>query len=517
MKHKFYYNAVAGNNNDGYMAKYVDENENEFDFVVIPGTATSTSDCISLRLSKNTAALYYLPFINTVYTPSAYFEWNEDTSFFDPMSVLCLANSYGKSVTIQQKFSTTNKALAYPIKFNGMVAMNHYLQALNGKNAPDSIQYWNSYTNVGDLREARFSSVVDESLKKEVFNYGISTNIRNIEEQFDMSWDEIAEQSFDFENNKSLKFSNLHGVRYPITSDQNIDFDARISLSFAKGNYQYAARGPKFETVNDSPSQSNYNGDLYYQYVAQDKRQIGKTDNAWQFSNVVSGIYSIPPSSLSNKEVTYNQELPSSLFFADEVFYVQGSEPLVDYVHLIPVYNENDEDEVYFTPIRIGNAMYNRFPPMSESLYLTQLGKIRLYKDKEQNKWILNFSADTVSFNSYYYNPAVGHFECSGDRDPWANPNEESFNENGLVLTYIDGKGVEHPDAYLKIYPRRFSSYKNGSILIPCLLGDTRFNVGTWSDSIGRNIQPKYPLYEDDFQKVKTYVCADSGSYTIPV
>ena len=276
MKHKFYYNAVAGNNNDGYVAKYVDENGKEFDFVVIPGSSTSTADCISLRLSKNTAALYYLPFINTVYTPSAFFEWNEDTSFFDPMSVLCLANSYGKSYTMQQRFSTTNKALAYPIKFNGMVAMNHYLQYLNDKTSPDHIQYWNSYTYVGDLREARFSSIVAESLKKEVFNYGISTNIRNIEKQLNMSWDKIAEQSFDFENNKSLKFAYLVGVRYPITSDQNIDFDAKISLSFKKGEKQYAVRGPEFNTIYNSPSQPVYNGDLYYQYVAQDQRRNWK-------------------------------------------------------------------------------------------------------------------------------------------------------------------------------------------------------------------------------------------------
>lgn len=243
---------------------------------------------------------------------------------------------------------------------------------------------------------------------------------------------------------------------------------------------------------------------------------IGKTDNAWQFSNAVSGLYAIPPSSSYNKEVTYNRELPSSLFFADEIFYVEGSES-IDYVYLIPVYNENNKDEVYFTPIRIGYAGSSRFPPRSENLFLSQLGKIRLFKDKEQNKWILNFSADTVSFNSYYYNSAVGHFECSGDRNPWANPKEESFNEKGLVLTYIDGKGVENPNAYLKIYPRRFSGYNSGSILIPYLLGDTRFNASYWSDSTGRNIQPKYQLYKDDFQKVKTYVCSDSGSYTIPV
>lgn len=516
MKYKFYYNAVAGNNNDGYMAKYVDENESEFDFVVIPGTSTSVSDGTSIRLSTNTAALYYLPYINTVYAPSAFFEWNEDTSFFDPMSVLSLSNSYGKSQYAQQKFSTTNKALAYPIKFNGMMAMNHYLQYLNNKTSPDYIQYWTDRSYRGDLREARFSSIVDESLKKEVFNYGISNNIRNIEEQLDMSWDEIAEQSYDVAHYQNLKFAKLVGVRYPITSNENIDFDARISLSFSKTSKQYAIRGPEFKTIYNSPSLSSYNGDLYYQYVAQDKNRIGKAVNAWQCSNATSGLYSIPPSSSYNLESIYNQELPSSLLFADEVFYVEGSES-IDYVHLIPVFNENDEDEVYFTPIRIGYESSTRFPPRSENLFLSQLGKIRLYKDKEKNKWILNFSADTISFNGYYYNSAVGHFECSGDRDPWANPNEESFNENGLVLKYIDGKGVENPNAYLRIYPRRFSSYRSGCILIPNLLGDARFSVSYWSDSTGRNIKPKYPLYNDDFQKVKTYVCADSGSYTIPV
>jgi hypothetical protein len=423
------------------------------------------------------------------------------------MSVLCLANSYGKAYSSNQRYFTTNKALAYPIKLSGMLAMNHYLQALNNKTSPDHIQYWSSYTTVGDLREARFSSIVDESLKKEVFNYGISINIRNIEEQFNLTWNEIAEQSFDITTNQNLKFAYLQGVRYPITSDANIDYDAKISLSFSKGDLQYATRGPEFVSIYNSPSQSNYNGDLYYQYVAQDKSKIGKTDNAWQFTNAVSGLYRIPQSS------TYNQELPSAIFFADEIFCVEGSESM-DQVFLIPVYNENDENEVYFTPIEIGNESSSRFPPRSENLILSQLGKIRLFKDKEQNKWILNFTSDTVSYKTFF-NPAVGHFECSGDRDPWSNPRQADFNETGLVLTYIDGKGVENPNAYLKIYPRRFIG--SGSILIPYLLGDTRFNVSYWSSSTGRNIQPKYPLYKDDFQKVKTYVCSDSGSYTIPV
>lgn len=514
MKHKFYYNAVAGNNNDGYMAKYVDKNGKEFDFVVIPGASTSTADGTSLRLSKNTAVLYYLPFINTVYTTSAFFEYNEDTSFFDPMSVLSLANSYGKSITYYSKQNTTNKALAFPIKSNNMLAMNHYLTALNDKTTPDAIKYWNSYTYFGDLREARFSSVVDESLKKEVFNLGISINIKNIEDQLDMSWDEIAEQSFDYETNKRLKFGYIRGVRYPITSNENIDYDAKISLSFGKGDYQYATRGPEFRYIYNSPEQSSYNGDLYYQYVVQDIRQIGKTDNSWQFTNAPSGLYAIPPSSTYNKEVTYNQELPSSIFFADEIFRIESSENNLGDVFLIPVFNENDKDEVYFTPFEIGYEGSSMFPPYSERLYLSQLGEIRLFKDKEQNKWILNFSADTVNYNGSY-NSAVGHFECSGDRDPWANPNEADFTEKGLVLTYIDGKGVENPNAYIKIYPRRFIG--TGSILIPYLLGDTRFNASYWSSSTGRNIQPKYPLYKDDFQKVKTYVCADSGSYTIPV
>lgn len=513
MKQKFYYNAVAGNNNDGYLAKYVDENGNEFDFNVIPGSSTSTSDGISLRLAKNTAVLYYLPYINTVYTPSAHFEWNEDISFFDPMSVLSLANSYGKSVVANSKQNTTNKGLAFPIKLNDMLAMNHYLNAANYKTAPDSIKYWSSYSDFGDLRQARFSSVVDESLKKEVFNFGVSINISHIEQQLAMSWEDIAEQSFDFENSQNLKFAYLQGVRYPITSDETLDYDAKISLSFGKGEYQYAARGPEFRYIYNSPSQSYYNGDLYYQYVAQDKTGYGKTDNAWQFTNATSGLYTIPPSSTYNVESTYNSELPSAIFFGDEIFNVESSETMDD-VFLIPVYNENDEDEVYFTAIEIGDERSCRFPPSTENLLLSQLGKIRLFKDTIQNKWILNFSADTISYNGYF-NSAVGHFECSGDRDPWSNPNQESFNENGLFLTYIDGKGIEHPEAFLKIYPRRFTD--PGTLLIPYLLGDIRFTVDYWSDSTGRNIQPKYPLYKADFQKVKTYVCADSGSYTIPV
>lgn len=514
MKHKFYFNAVAGNNNDGYMAKYVDDNGREFDFNVIPGNVTSIDNCVSIRLAKNTAVFYYLPYINTVYTPSAFFEWNEDISFFDPMSVLSLANSYGKSSFYNSRQNTTNKALAFPIKLNNMLAMNRYLTVLNARTTPDSIKYWNSYTYFGDLREARFSSIVDTSLKKEIFNLGVSTNIKHIEEQLDMSWNKITEQSYDFEKNQSLKFAYLQGVRYPITSNENLDYDAKISLSLKKDDLHYATRGPEFRYIYNSPTQSSYNGDLYYQYVAQDKNRIGKTDNAWQFTDYVSGLYKILPSSTYNLESTYNKELPESIFFADEIFNVESSES-TDGVFLIPVYNENDEDEVYFTAIEIGDeAMFVKFPPSAENLVLSQLGEIRLFKDKDKNKWILNFSSDTVRYKAYY-NSAVGHFECSGNRNPWANPNDSDFTEKGLVLTYIDGKGVEHPDAYLKIYPRRFNG--PGSILIPYLLGDIRFEVDYWRNSTGRYIQPKYPLYKDDFQKVKTYVCADSGSYTIPV
>ena len=326
-----------------------------------------------------------------------------------------------------------------------------------------------------------------------------------------MSWDEIRERSYDFENNRALKYAYIQGVRYPITSNEDLDYDAKISLSFNKGEYQYATRGPEFKTVYNSPSQLYYNGDLYYQYVAQDMRQVGKTDNAWQFTNAVSGLYSIPPTTTTNKVVTYNEELPSGIFFADEVFTVATAEGR-DGVFFIPVYNE--DDDVYFTPIEIRDNGTYRFPPRSENLILSQLGEIRLFKDKEKNKWILNFSSDTVNHTGYY-NSAVGHFECSGDRNPWTNPNDSDFNQKGLYLTYFDGKGVEHPNAYLKFYPRRFTG--PGSILIPYLVGDKRFEVSNWETSTGINIRPKYPLYSDDFQKVKTYVCSDSGSYTIPV
>lgn len=462
MKHKFYYNAVAGNNNDGYMAKYVDENGKEFDFNVIPGNSTGTDGVTSIRLNKNTAVCYYLPYINTIYTPSAFFEWNEDSSFFDPMSVLSLANSYRRSSLYNSRQNITNKALAFPIKSNDMLAMNHYLTALNDKTSPDAISYWNSYSYFGDLRQARFSSIVDSSLKKEIFNLGVSINISNIEDQLDMSWDEIAEKSYDFDQNAPLKFAYIQGVRYPITSDENIDYDEKISLSFNKGNYQYATRGPEFRYIYNYPSESTYNGDLYYQYVVQDQSRIGKTDNAWQFTNATSGVYTIPPSSYYNKEVTYNSELPKTILFADEVFRIDDPEYMSE-AFLIPVFNENDENEVYFTAIEIGDPTYDSFPPESENLLLSQLGEIRLFKDKEKNKWILNFSADTVSYNGYY-NSAVGHFECSGDRDPWTNPNDSDFNQKGLYLTYFDGKGVEYPDTYLRIYPRRFKApgYSSG-------------------------------------------------------
>ena len=46
----------------------------------------------------------------------------------------------------------------------------------------------------------------------------------------------------------------------------------------------------------------------------------------------------------------------------------------------------NEDDDVYFTPIEIRDNGTYRFPPRSENLILSQLGEIRLFKDKDKNK-----------------------------------------------------------------------------------------------------------------------------------
>lgn len=515
MKHKIYFNGVAGNNNDGYMIKYI-EGDKEWNFTLSPQIYSNSEGISNIKLHRLSNSVPFRPMINTAYTPSAFFEFTEDESFFDPMSILWLAKSYQGRSNIY--YNVTNKALAFPMRYNDMVLTNHYLNGMYSSSyrapTPYYIGYYGEQSYWGDLSRINASSVTEESLKKEVFNYGLSMNIEAIEKQTGLSWDSIVDQSYDVEKNETLKYYYLIGVRYPISSDHNIDFDRKISLSHERGNSlsQAGSRGLVFTQHMTSTSNTGYNSNLVTEYLVDGYTLKRKSDN-WYLYNQ-GGKYTPPTSGSYNTNPYMDQDLPSAIFLQDEVFNVKSNLTNGNF-YLIPVYNEHNEDEFYFTPIYIGSD-YTSLPPSKESLYLSQLGVIRLVKNKELNKWILNFSSDTVAI-SYNYNPKIGHFECDGDRDPWANPNDSDFSEKGLVMRYIDGNGNPGNDAdMLSIYPFKYYNSSYRGTFIPGLLGDIRYYYSYWQAMTGTNIRPRYALYRDDYQ-AKTYVCTESGAYTIPI
>lgn len=494
MDFRFYYNAVAGNIFDGHRVKMILEDNSEHLLYFTPQNKIITEGCSHFSLSENINGVPYTPIYNIPYAISGWYVPASDQSFFDPMSVNYLAESFSWNHIDN---SITSKAGAFPGKVGELRCVNHFLDYSDKDYTPPMIvPGQDQYGRHGDLRNKNyFSSIVEEDLKKDVFNIGFSFNIEELEEQYGRTYKSIWEDD---------NFRYLKGVRYPISSDKTIDHSKKISVSQTKNGLQIATNGADFRIKDDAAIAERSN------FITQGIWQKGRVDNWYRWENISTGKVSTFPKSSNVLEVNMPEDLPSSFYFVDELLTLRSSSTSAGNVLLLPVYNDNNLNDYYFKVIQWNTS--SSVPPASESLVFGYLGDGRLWKDKDANKWKFTFSSTTVTPPYKVGNSNVGHFECSGDLTPWS-----STQTDGLAMYYVDGKGNTDNTVQIYIFPYRLYSSSYRGIPIPYLLGDERFRITTWNTKIGVYIRPRFKLYRDDYQKSNTYVCTESALYSIPV
>lgn len=474
MSFYIYYNDIIGNPYDRHRITLEFDNGEKYD-LICPATNYYSN---YFTIYENSNSEFYSPILNTVYTPSGNFQFSTDTSFFDPMSV----NYICKSFTGNFNDSVTQKAHAYPCKLSGMLAMNHYISCRNTEYITPFIspngRTW------GSCYAQDFGSVVEEDLKKEIFNLGFTTNIEEIESQYNKLFSEICDDP---------AFNYMRGVRYPITSDPSIDANKKIALSMSRTGSNCCTKGPSYE-YSTTENSVEYNKFFVKGFNG------GNSNNWWDFNDYSGKVYPFQ---------SVDPDLIQQFYFVDEMFTLEGinSSPSYGNIFLLPVYNYNNKEEVYFKTTYY--ATNTQLPPISGNLLVSELGNMTLWKDTENNKWMFTFSAQTICKKDKI-NSNVGHFECSGDKDPWA-----SSKDNGLVMKYVDGFGHSDDIDRIYIYPYRMKSSSNFGPQVPYLKGDEYFESPSWYSRVGINIRPKYKLYKDDFMRQDSYVCVDPASYTI--
>lgn len=490
---KFYYNAVAGNRYEGYPVKYVNDSDEEFDFILTP-TLTSSENVGNLHRHKLCNAVPGKVMNNCVFTPSAWYNFAENMTFFDPMSV----NFLGRTKTWSSA-SQTSYANAFPMSCSGFIACNHHIQY---KNVPFIYSIYpeiggrGSYSYWGSPAAIQNSSIVEESLKKEIFNYSFSTNIEEMEEQFGMSWDRITEDS---------NLSAITWCRYLISSDENLDHTAKVSL--ARGNRASEHIVPSgFQHFYSSYNTRN---EMYLNKRVANNYTYERLDDV--FYHHSNGKYTTRTETPAYYQVVETSEgLPSSLNFVDEVFLLSSAQSRTNNIVMIPIYNDNDMSEFYFTVFHFNNTSLNLNPP-DMPIYLAYVGAIRLYKDFDKSKWILDFSTHSMmTYSNFYLSERIGHYECDINADPWA----EDTDPNGILLSYVSEAGVKEETPSIRLRKYRNYSPNIAGVIIPYLFGDNRF-AAEFNGFVGTYILPKVPLYRQSFIKGNTFVCADSGSYTI--
>lgn len=494
MEFRFYYNAVAGNIFDGHIVKMILEDESEHLLYFTPQNKIIAEGCTHFSLSENVNGCPFTPIYNIPYATSGWYVPASDQSFFDPMSVNYLAASFSWN---QIDNSITCKACAFPGTVGELRCVNHLLDYSDKEFTPPMIvPAQEQYGRHGDLRNKNyFSSIVEEDLKKDVFNLGFSYNIEEIEEQLGRTYKSIWEDD---------KYRYLQGVRYPISSDKTIDHSKKISVSQTKNGEQIATNGVEFQHKFDAEFAE------MSKYITQGIWQKGRIDNWYRWENISTGKISTFPTSTNVLEVNMPEDLPSSFYFVDELLTLTSSTNSASNVLFLPVYNENDLNDYYFKVIKCPDT--SSFPPASESLVFGYLGDGKLWKDKNANKWKFTFSSTTITPPNKVPNSNVGYFECSGDLTPWS-----TTREGGLAMYYVDGNGNTDNVVQIYIFPYRLYSSAYRGIPIPYLLGDERFRTTTWNTRIGVYIRPRFKLYRDDFQSSNTYVCTESAFYSIPV
>ena len=487
---KLYYNHICGNNYEGYPLKYVNDNDEEFDFKVVASVET-TENIGNIHIAKFVNNVPKKIAVKTAIT-SGMAEFASNMSFFDPMSVSCI----GRSKKLPYKNEHANFAFAFPGALpGGFYALNHHLSEHVGYDnyySPVTIfprVSWNVY---GDPRYTQYFSVVPEEYKKDLFTMGRSTNILTMEEQFGKSWDEICDD-------KSL--SSLYVTKYAISTNEFVN-DERISLSY--GSYKHIVpRGGEWESTQ-------YDNPYYNVGVIDDSRAYGGFEDTWVWYD--DGIYKAITSGRYAPEVKYSEGLPSASFkFVDEVFILTQSNSIYQNNLMLPIFNDNDMDELFITLFGFTNSSSIPCNISPYNIYLAYTGKTKIYKNKEKEKWILDFATPfkmRSASDDRTYN--AGHYECPLSASPWDTPNNMKF-------TYINPQGKAESSPSVKLWRYDEKGYSTQGVPIPEFLGDKRFAYHhTFENFTGIHARKSDQLfYPDNFFKNKGYVCTDSGSYTI--
>jgi hypothetical protein len=495
---KFYFNNIAGNYLDGYRLKYFDDNEKEFDFIINPESNKNSTNKANMHIKEFSNQIPYKPMINTVMTPSTYFDYAEDMSFFDPMSVSYLTHPFHLSTNY---LHMTSKADAFPMRKNGFFACNHLIQRSIDEPIIPSIRPMYSYNltqDFGDYRSTNLNTIVEDQYKKDVFALGGSTNIAEIELQYNQNWNDLI---------LTPELSGqMIGVEFPISSNDEIDFTSKLSFSHNTATYPYVV--PSGVTyLYASTSDTAKQNEIKKKAAPRPKRF--SIEDTLIFESVAQ--YTSPLSSSNTAQDIFSSEgFPSSFYFVDEAFLLSSAQTTGNNILLMPVYNDNDMEDMHFTVHYTTNS---QIPPASAYINLRIIGAIKMWKNIERNKWELRFSSP-VGFFGDSSQMNVGHFECDLSKDPWLAPTDE----NACRLTYVDVFGNPYSEPTIVIYPFKYYYSTSVGVQPPALLGDNRWGIPSYL-SVGRGIDffPRVPLNPDRYQKTKTFVCVDSASYTIAI
>jgi hypothetical protein len=507
---KLIFNYITGNRFDGYVVTYFKDNGEEINLTLHPYNNY-------LYYEKNLNFDFpYLPKYNTMFTGPVYFESSPDESFFDPYSVSYLSNSSfvrTRSNITTPVLTMTNKAFAYPLRYQNFVKTNHYLNDFYFERGDYDRIYtqYNVYnTEKGSSVEVnceRRISIVEEQYIKESFATQLSMSIPEIETQLGKGYKDI------------LKDSALSSVTYVktivATTESPLDHNTKLSLSF-QGSYTREYYEYKQNFV---PSGAVFPSDDPAQYVPIIQNDEKMTDvyipNYFEMDyedpyNSPKGTgFEIPTSGDNIKIVEKTEGLPDYISFRDTIFVLDDFENGAMMI-LLPVFNEDNMDDFYLQNVKTG--LNYHLPPLSAGLLTQDLRRVRLKKDVEGQKWILEFSTSATSENSQ-----IGHFEAPITFDPWKNIVDAEGNlnmDNLFYMYYVDQDGVANYDAVIAIY--RYIFY--GGVVGPCipeLFGDNRFNTNAiGSADKGTYLKPNYKIYDDGYQK-STYVACDIASYSI--
>lgn len=487
---KIKFNNVIGNKQLGYPFTFINDEGEEFTFILSPSIYSAEYGFIRKYsfLNRTTG----VPMINTALTPSAYFKSAPDMSYFDPVGVLSIARTENAGNTHE---IMANLAFAFPLQYKKVnsdgseevyYAQNHSLANTVRYDITNLNYGVQSDNNWGKLIETSFSSVTIDEYKKDFFCYSVSTSRDELCEIYDIDWYDTFEDA---------QLSRAASISYTLASTETpLPPDAKIALTT---NYRYG--------MIPSGISSPVGRLLKYSMI----------DNEYTIKSA-SGMYISPTTNNQIKEVVIDEGLPSSIHFVDTVFTLSSAVDGTDGVLFVPIYNEFNTDEFYLAPFK---SIYDaELPPIKTGgianengryLKISNLIPYRVIKE-DDGKWRMRFSSNTLYYDSTCLTE-IGYYEGTGD--PYKGPDDGC-----LELYYVSPTSGVISDAKIKIYPQYYTtSVPASGVFIPYFLTrDSRYRSGSkYSSYVGHFISPDQPLHIMNDYHEDTYVCSDSATYTI--